>query len=319
MLASLQVLGGKYLSGTLVERAGGGGRSSGSSHSSSSRSVGSSGFHSSSRGGSGGGSILGALFGILVLGLLVVLVLFFVRRGMKKRGITTGQLKSGFASAQANFQQMAQGLQGMAAAQGAAAGAGAGVGGVQAGIEAIRAHDPGFDEYAFLAEVQRSFFLVQQAWCECRPDLSRRVMGDSLWQQHKVGIEEYQRKAQHNVMDSLAVGRADITAASTNAQTDSITVRVVAASSDYDVDNEKGKVTRGDKSINQWSEDWVLTRDSSATTKQGAGTLNQRCPNCGAPLDIDLSGTCKYCKVTVMSGKYDWVLSRISQADLGNF
>ena len=38
-----------------------------------------------------------------------------------------------------------------------------------------------------------------------------------------------------------------------------------------------------------------------------------KCPNCGAPLDVDLAGMCRYCKAPVMSGEYGWVLARISQ------
>jgi len=32
-----------------------------------------------------------------------------------------------------------------------------------------------------------------------------------------------------------------------------------------------------------------------------------------APLDVDLSGVCSYCKAPIMSGDYDWVLARIDQ------
>jgi hypothetical protein len=41
--------------------------------------------------------------------------------------------------------------------------------------------------------------------------------------------------------------------------------------------------------------------------------MSQRCPNCGAPLDVDLAGVCKYCKASIMGGEYDWVLTRIEQ------
>ena len=58
---------------------------------------------------------------------------------------------------------------------------------------------------------------------------------------------------------------------------------------------------------------WVFQRSSHATTPAGGGTLEQHCPNCGAPLDLDLAGTCRYCRAPVMSGDYDWVLTRIDQ------
>jgi predicted amidophosphoribosyltransferase len=70
---------------------------------------------------------------------------------------------------------------------------------------------------------------------------------------------------------------------------------------------------RGSRDVSEWTEDWVYQRSSDATTKTGAGTMNQRCPNCGAPLDLDLAGVCSYCKAPVMSGRYDWVLTRIDQ------
>ena len=65
--------------------------------------------------------------------------------------------------------------------------------------------------------------------------------------------------------------------------------------------------------MDQWSEDWVFQRSSAATTKADGGTMQQRCPNCGAPLNLDLAGVCHYCKAPVMSGSYDWVLARIDQ------
>ena len=39
------------------------------------------------------------------------------------------------------------------------------------------------------------------------------------------------------------------------------------------------------------------------------------CPNCGAPLEINQVGECRYCKAAVTSGRFDWVLSRIEQED----
>ena len=39
------------------------------------------------------------------------------------------------------------------------------------------------------------------------------------------------------------------------------------------------------------------------------------CPNCGAPLEINQVGECRYCRAAVTSGRFDWVLSRIEQED----
>ena len=183
-----------------------------------------------------------------------------------------------------------------------------------AGLAAIEAHDPAFNEANFLADVERAFFTVEEAWTELKPDMSRQVMADGVWQQHKAQIEGYQHNGTRNVLDGLALGKATVINATSDQSYDTITVRLLAACADYDVEEASGKVIRGNKhDMSQWQEDWTFQRSSDATTKSGGGTLQKKCPNCGAPLDLDLAGTCKYCKAPIMSGKYDWVLSRIDQ------
>ena len=188
----------------------------------------------------------------------------------------------------------------------------AGAGGPGAGVAAIAEHDPAFDENAFLASTERAFFLVQKAWSDQKPELSRQVMADGVWQQHRSQIEAQEAAGTRNLLDGLAVGSAEVMAAGSDQTYDTITVRFLCASADYDV-NQAGKVVRGDRQIRQWVEDWIFQRSSSATTHTGGGTLDSKCPNCGAPLDVDLGGVCQYCRAPVMSGKYDWVLSRIEQ------
>ena len=184
---------------------------------------------------------------------------------------------------------------------------------VSDGLAAIQAHDPDFDRDAFIASSERAFFTVQQAWTDQKPEMSRQVMADGIWQQHRVQIEGYQRSGKRNVLEDLSIGAATIVGASSDQSKDTITIRFLAACADYDVDSSSGKRVRGNKSVDQWSEDWVFQRSSSATTKADGGTMQQRCPNCGAPLDLDLAGVCHYCKAPVMSGSYDWVLARIDQ------
>ena len=87
----------------------------------------------------------------------------------------------------------------------------------------------------------------------------------------------------------------------------------MAACADYDVDDGSGRVVRGNKQIKQWAEDWTFQRSGSATTPIARGTLTAKCPSCGALLDLDLAGACKYCKAPVNSGAHDWVLALIAQ------
>ena len=181
------------------------------------------------------------------------------------------------------------------------------------GLAAIASHDPGFSPEVFVEQAQRTFFVVEEAWTRRQPGLSRQVMADGLWQQHRTQIQGYIDAKKRNVLEDLAVADLTIIAAHHDSRYDTIAVRVHAACADYDVDDGDGKVIRGNKHVGQWAEDWTFQRAGSAVTPAEGGTLTAKCPNCGAPLDLDLAGTCKYCKAPVSSGAYDWVLARIAQ------
>ena len=87
---------------------------------------------------------------------------------------------------------------------------------------------------------------------------------------------------------------------------------------DYEVDEATGNVVFGSKRSEPFTEYWTFQRAVGVQT--GANSLlDKKCPNCGAPLDVNQIGECKYCKAAVTSGRFDWVLSRIEQAEDVNY
>jgi predicted lipid-binding transport protein (Tim44 family) len=277
-------------------------------------------------GGSGGG---GGIIGAIVLTLIVVGIFFTVRRGRRRMGggwLPGARRGAGAATIPpastptpipwTGSQEPAINSVRGDLFPGSHAEAHEPVNSVADGLAAIKAHDPAFNEERFLQQVQKSFFVVEEAWSDRKPGVSRQVMAEGLWQQHRVQIEQYVEGHKRNVLEDLAVGDMAIVGAHSDQTFDTITVRIFAACADYDVDDNSGKVVRGNKHVDQWQEDWSFQRSSTATTKDGGGTLSSKCPNCGAPLDVDLQGVCKYCHAPVMSGDYDWVLARIGQVNL---
>jgi predicted lipid-binding transport protein (Tim44 family) len=328
----------------LATRAGGGHSFSGGGGGSSSGGGGGGFFVGGGGGGGGGGGIAGFIVLIVIVLIVVAIVAAVKRSGHHTGGAANaatrgyggpgGGTASGVAAGAAGAAGAAAGATGAAAAAaapwsgtdepaidsvrgdlfpGTHADAHAAASPVEDGLAQIEAHDPAFSQEPFLESVQKSFFIVQEAWTDRKPEMSRQVMADGVWQQHQVQIQKYVDEHKRNVLEDLAVGDLRILSAHSDQTYDTITVRVFAACADYDVDDKSGKVVRGNKSVEQWQEDWTFQRSSSATTKPGAGTLNSKCPNCGAPLNVDLQGVCGYCHQPIMGGKYDWVLARISQ------
>lgn len=274
----------------LVDRAGGR-----TGRSSSSGSSGRSSFGGSS--GSGGGGSIGGIVALAVFGFIG----YQIWKSIKN--------KSGAG--------VAGGIAAMVAAAAAAAAvnaSGKSGGNVEDGLEAIKAHDPDFEKTSFLADVEKSFFLVQKAWTDQDPDQSRSVMADGIWQTHKSQIGDQKTKGVRNVLEDLAIETTNIVEASSSGGKDTIALLIKAHCKDYEVDIVSGKRKSGDRSVEAWAETWTYQRSSEAKTKAGGGTMSQKCPNCGAPLKVDLAGICKFCKANIMAGEHDWVLVRIDEA-----
>jgi len=187
-----------------------------------------------------------------------------------------------------------------------------GVDGKIAGVAAIRAHDAAFNENAFLAEFQRLFFAVLEAWTALKPALSQGVMASLIWEEQKAQVAAYAGKGWHNVLSQVAFTSAVVAGALSDSAFDTVTVRVNANSADYDVDGA-GAVIRGDTQPWDWTEDWIFQRPSTAVTGQPGTITSQSCPNCGASVNVDITSICPYCDAAVISGKFGWLLTRIDR------
>src|SRR2546427_4518386 len=118
-----------------------------------------------------------------------------------------------------------------------------GVDGKLSGVAAVQAHDPAFDENVFLAQVQRLFFAVLEAWSARKPALSQGVMASLIWEEQKTQIAAYQQRGWRNVLPKLSFTSAVIAGALSDSGFDTVTVRINANSADYDLD-ARGAVVR---------------------------------------------------------------------------
>lgn len=187
-----------------------------------------------------------------------------------------------------------------------------GVDGKLAGVVAIQSHDPAFDENVFLAQVQRLFFAVLEAWTALKPALSQGVMASLIWEEQKAQVAAYRARGWRNVLSRLTFTSAVVAGAISNTGFDTITVRINASSADYDLD-PVGNVIRGDAQPWAWTEDWIFQRPSTAETGRPGTITSQVCPNCGGSVNVDITSICPFCDAAVISGKFGWLLTRIDR------
>jgi hypothetical protein len=183
-----------------------------------------------------------------------------------------------------------------------------------AGLGTIQQKDPGFNQQVFLDRAQAAFFALQNAWMRRDLTPARAYLSDAIYQRWQTQVQQLLAAHKRNVLENLVVGGVTIAKATSDSNFDSITVRIDAAAADYDVDDQTNRIVYGSRSQQAFTEYWTFIRSASARTRAGEGPEITQCPNCGAPLNINESGVCQYCKEVVTSGRFGWVLDSITQA-----
>ena len=176
------------------------------------------------------------------------------------------------------------------------------------GLAAIAKHDPSFRQDALIEHASRAARVVLLAWTQQDPRLSHRVMAPVIWEQQKEDLAAYQADGCRNVLEGLTVRDAAIVAAASDARSDTVVVRLTFAAADYDVATATGALVRGSRVAVTWAEDWVFQRSPSSRHPSMAPGA---CPQCGAPVEVDVAGVCGRCDAELNGSPPEWLLSRI--------
>lgn len=182
--------------------------------------------------------------------------------------------------------------------------------GAEEAVARISAADPQFSMELFEARAEMVFGELQAAWSARDWTRARPYVSDNLFQMQLYWIQTFERLAVHNVLEQLEVLDVQLAAAQSDLYYDVITVRIFARCLDY-YRSDDGKVLSGSpRNPRRFTEYWTFVRGRG---KGGAPKTEKRCPNCGAPTQVNQAGICEYCKAKVTSGEFDWILSRIEQ------
>lgn len=284
---------------------GGGGHSSGGSHSSGG---GYSGGHSTGgySGGSGGSSStaagaggssdpLGTFIGLAIAGLFLLGMGYMAYVSLRQR-VNSAMATDEPAPAQVDIDEMQ----------------------VQAGLSQIKAADPKFDVEVFLSRAGNTFLTAQKAWSDRDLAAVRPYMGQGAYLSWESQIGSMVKRHERDVMDQVQIKSA-VVARAVKGPYEHITVRFHATAVDYTINDQTGAVLQGDKQAEGFKEFWTFERSSGTQTLvDGKGVMQQTCPNCGAPINVNAIGECTYCKAAITNGTYDWVLQRIDQPQYWN-
>ena len=186
-------------------------------------------------------------------------------------------------------------------------------------LSGIRSRDAGFDQEAFLERVKAVELKVQEAWSAGDMAPVRHLLSDGLTRRFSTQLLIMKQQNIRNVTADHKILKAEIFGVESDTHFDTIHVGIEAEARDAEVDAslslDEATAKARKKKLESYVEIWSFLRKPGATAKEADALLEGRCPNCGATLTAAQSTRCDHCKALVNSGRYDWVLAEITQAE----
>ena len=178
---------------------------------------------------------------------------------------------------------------------------------VRAGLTAIAGHDPQFDPALLMNWAAAATGLLCQSLTAGDATPARTFMANGLFRTYQALLELRTAASVRCTASWRATGAMVITAVATPLF-DEVRVRVQCRGWCREQHEQTGLTLRGSQDERTWAEDLTFGRSATATSPVAGGLPARRCPSCGAPLDLDQDGACRYCHGIVTAGRHDWVL-----------
>lgn len=173
--------------------------------------------------------------------------------------------------------------------------------------------DPEVTRESLAARLRMIYTELNAGWTALDLTAVRPFVSDGLYNYLQYWIDAYRNQGLRNVLEGMHVKRTEVVKTIRDRHFDAVTLRIYATGRDYTVRQSDGRKVSGSRTNNRaYTEYWTLIR---AAKVRGAPRLDHNCPNCGAPLNIGMAGSCEYCGAHLTAGEFDWVLSKIEQDD----
>ncbi len=136
-------------------------------------------------------------------------------------------------------------------------------------------------------------------------DTIRKLTTDEIYNMYSSQLETLKLKKQKNIMKDISL--LDIKIIDIQKENDVITLSVYmkVRCYDYVIKEETSEVVRGNDK-NMIIIEYVISFVKSASNDKKI----EKCPNCGAPVDIVSSAICPYCDSVLVKTSSDYVMSK---------
>lgn len=177
-------------------------------------------------------------------------------------------------------------------------------------LNELEIKDQNFNESMFITRVNNIFIKLFTGIMFQNLDDVRHNISDNVYEYAINIINESKNKNLRRMYDELNIKSTDIININVNDNYYEIEVIITTRYLKYFIKLDSGDYASGDKD-NRIIEKYRLIFRKNKNTKVQKSV--RYCTNCGASIDINDSGKCKYCNTYYDTKKYDYILDEIEE------
>ena len=171
------------------------------------------------------------------------------------------------------------------------------------GADRVKDIDSSIDVNELKREAFDIYKNVQDAWMNFDDDALRRYTTDELYNMYSSQLKVLKAKKQKNIMKDIVDKNIKIVDVKIDNGIEKVVIYLEVEQYDYVV-NANDKVVRG-VSNRKNNVEYLIT-----LTRSMKDNSIDKCPNCGAPIDIVSGGVCPYCDSTIVNSSNKFVMSK---------
>lgn len=167
----------------------------------------------------------------------------------------------------------------------------------------IKEIDASIDKVELEKEAFSIYKNIQEAWMNMDYEALRKYTTDELYNMYESQLKTLKIKNQKNIMKNIELKNIKITDINITNGVEKITFYLDVHQYDYVVDSNN-KIVRGNDKVKNDVE-YIITLTRSMRDEKV-----DKCPNCGASIDIVSGGVCPYCDSTIVNKTDKFVMSK---------
>ena len=171
-------------------------------------------------------------------------------------------------------------------------------------INEIKKYIPSFDANKFLLNGYGIFVRIEEAWMNFDLEKVRDCITDEMFNMYESQLTSMEMNGEQNIMKDFKLINSAVTQASKQNNMLQVKTRYTVEFYDYIINRSTKAIVRGN-SNRKMRMVYEFTFIKDIENKK-----LDKCPNCGAEININSAGICEYCNSKLVDDSKDWVMSK---------